>query len=83
MKRLGLTLMPVAVAATTTFGLHAQTAPPTKYKPAFPGQTDAPAPSTPSAPFNVEIVARQLNSPWSIAFLPDGNFLVTRSESVV
>ena len=47
-------------------------------KPAFPGQTHAPAPS-PSAPFQTQIVTDRLNAPWSIAFLPDGTFLVTEN----
>jgi glucose/arabinose dehydrogenase len=50
-----------------------------KPKPAFPGQTDAPAPSKPSPPVNVEIITARLTSPWSMALLPDGNFLVTES----
>jgi aldose sugar dehydrogenase len=50
-----------------------------KPKPAFPGQTDAPAPSKPSPPVNVEIITARLNTPWSMALLPDGNFLVTES----
>ncbi len=50
-----------------------------KPKPAFPGQTDAPAPSRPSPPVNVEIITARLTSPWSMALLPDGNFLVTES----
>src|SRR6185503_9473898 len=47
-------------------------------KPAFPGQTKAPAPP-PSAPFQTQIVTDRLNAPWSIAFLPDGTFLVTEN----
>lgn len=47
-------------------------------KPAFAGQTHAPAPPK-SAPFDTQIVAERLNSPWSLAFLPDGNFLVAES----
>jgi glucose/arabinose dehydrogenase len=47
-------------------------------RPAFPGQTDAPAPP-PSAPFQTEILTDRLNSPWSLAFLPDGAFLVTEN----
>src|SRR5262249_15094041 len=47
-------------------------------KPAFPGQTKAPAPQ-PSAPFQTQIVTERLNAPWSLAFLPDGTFLVTEN----
>jgi glucose/arabinose dehydrogenase len=46
-------------------------------KPAFPGQTHAPAPKTASL-FNVEVLVEgPLNLPWSLAFLPDGKMLVT------
>jgi len=48
-------------------------------KPAFPGQTNAPPPAKPSPQVNVEIITSRLTSPWSFAFLPDGNFLVTES----
>jgi glucose/arabinose dehydrogenase len=54
-----------------------------KPKPAFPGQTDAPRPSKPSQPINVETITNRLNSPWSLAFLPDGNFLVTESTGTM
>jgi glucose/arabinose dehydrogenase len=52
---------------------------PRKPKPAFPGQTDAPPPSKPSPPVAVEIITARLTAPWSMALLPDGNFLVTES----
>jgi aldose sugar dehydrogenase len=52
---------------------------PHKPKPAFPGQTDAPPPATPSPAVNVEIITNRLTTPWSFAFLPDGKFLVTES----
>ncbi|MBV9400761.1 MAG: PQQ-dependent sugar dehydrogenase [Bryobacterales bacterium] len=52
---------------------------PVKPKPAFPGQTDAPKPSKPSVPVKVESITNRLNSPWSVALLPGGNFLVTES----
>jgi glucose/arabinose dehydrogenase len=52
-------------------------------KPAFPGQTNAPAPAKPSPPFTVETVTARLSGPWSLAFLPDGNFLVTESAAAM
>ena len=45
-------------------------------KPAFPGQTDAPAPPRTSR-YKTEVITDKLVGPWAIAFLPDGNFLVT------
>jgi glucose/arabinose dehydrogenase len=46
-------------------------------KPAFPGQTKAPAPAKPSPAFTVETITGRIGGAWSLAFLPDGNFLVT------
>jgi glucose/arabinose dehydrogenase len=48
-------------------------------KPAFPGQTKAPRPAKASPALNVEVITNRLNGPWALAFLPDGNFLVTES----
>lgn len=48
-------------------------------KPAFPGQTGAPPPARPSPAFTVQTVASGLNGAWAIAFLPDGNLLVTQN----
>jgi glucose/arabinose dehydrogenase len=55
-----------------------ETAPPNApgQKPAFPGQTRAPRLSTDTA-FQVVTVARGLESPWGLAFLPDGRMLLT------
>jgi len=66
-----------AAAALTTL---AQTPEP---KPAFPGQTDAPAPAKPSSPFAVQTIATGLTSAWAVAFLPDGNFLVTQNTGAM
>src|SRR3954467_12844873 len=52
-------------------------------KPAFPGQTNAPLPAKPSPPFTVEVVTGRLSAPWSLAFLPDGNFLVTEGGGAI
>src|SRR5262245_63499320 len=45
-------------------------------KPAFPGQTDAPPPQ-PTSQYKTEVITDKLQGPWALAFLPDGNFLVT------
>src|SRR5262249_53370864 len=55
---------------------------PPRPKPAFAGQTNAP-PAKPSPPFTVETVAARLDAPWSFAFLPDGNFLITESRGAM
>jgi glucose/arabinose dehydrogenase len=52
-------------------------------KPAFPGQTNAPPPSKPSPPFSVQVITGRLSAPWSVSFLPDGNFLVTESAGTM
>jgi aldose sugar dehydrogenase len=46
-------------------------------KPAFAGQTHAPAPKAPSNVRVEVLVEGSLNNPWSLAFLPDGKLLVT------
>lgn len=45
-------------------------------RPAFEGQTRAPY-RTAGVAFDVRVVARELEHPWSLAFLPDGRMLVT------
>src|SRR5215469_9029458 len=56
---------------------------PRKPKPAFPGQTDAPKPSKLSAPVRIESITNRLTGPWSVALLPDDNFLVTESIGIM
>jgi glucose/arabinose dehydrogenase len=52
-------------------------------KPAFAGQTRAPAPAQPSPPPNVQTMATGLTGAWAIAFLPDGNLLVTQNAGTM
>jgi glucose/arabinose dehydrogenase len=65
-----------AAAALTVATIHAQVREPA---PAFAGQTKAPAPAHPSAPFTVQTIATGLSGAWAIAFLPDGKILVTQN----
>jgi aldose sugar dehydrogenase len=51
--------------------------------PAFSGQTDAPAPAKASPALAVQTVATGLTGAWSLAFLPDGKFLVTQSTGLM
>jgi glucose/arabinose dehydrogenase len=66
----------LAVSLATT--ASAQTAPPNApdQKPAFPGQTRAPAPAQASA-VGTTTVAEGIQGGWGFVFLPDGRMLVT------
>jgi glucose/arabinose dehydrogenase len=65
--------------ALCSCGALAQTPEP---EPAFAGQTDAPPPPRESA-YEVEVITDQLTGPWAVAFLPDGNFLVSERRGVL
>lgn len=65
-------------SARTTKGEPVPTPPPNAehQSPAFPGQTRAPEISS-AVQLDTSIVAAELEHPWAIEFLPDGNLLVT------
>ena len=67
----------MALSATLLVPAGAQGPEPT---PAFAGQTDAPPPATPSPELVVETLAGGLTGAWAMAFLPDGNILVTQNN---
>ena len=69
--------------AVTVEGLPIETRPPEKAddKPAFPGQTRAPYHAGNS--FTVTTLTDQLHSPWSMAFLPSGNILITEKPGAM
>jgi aldose sugar dehydrogenase len=73
-------MLATTVAAALTVTLVAQQPEP---KPAFAGQTDAPPPAKPSTPVNVQTIVTGLTGAWAVAFLPDGNFLITQNAGTM
>lgn len=72
---LALIALTASLSASAQAPVKATDFPPPK--PAFPGQTNAPAPAKPSAPVAVQPVVQALNRPWTFVFLPDGKMLIT------
>jgi len=65
-------------AASDTSLLPVETKKPnTDYKPAFAGQTRIAGVKTHTV-YETKILTKKLNSPWAIASLPDGRFLITQ-----
>lgn len=64
-------------------GKPVETRPPEKAddRPAFTGQTRAPF--EPGPAFHVSVLTDRLEEPWSLAFLPGGNLLVTEKPGVM
>lgn len=52
------------------------------YKPAFEGQTRIAGVKT-TTPYQSAVVTDKLKSPWAIAILPDGRFLITEREGTL
>jgi glucose/arabinose dehydrogenase len=52
-------------------------------RPAFPGQTRAPAPAQASPALQVTTLASGLTGAWSMAFLPNGHILVTQNQGTL
>ena len=71
-----------ALAAISLFVAGIATAQTHEPRPAFPGQTEAPPPSRESR-YEVEVITDQLTAPWALAFLPDGNFLVSERRGTL
>jgi glucose/arabinose dehydrogenase len=57
-------------------------APNSHYKPAFAGQTRIRGVHT-ATPYESRILTDKLNSPWGIAALPDGRFLITEKKGTM
>jgi glucose/arabinose dehydrogenase len=74
------TLVPPRAAPAQ--GAPVETAPPDvpELRPAFPGQTRAPAIRT-RTPLRVTTIASGFDKPWALAFLPDGRMLVTEKPT--
>jgi glucose/arabinose dehydrogenase len=55
---------------------------PPEPKPAFAGQTNAPPPARESR-YRTQVITDKLTGPWALAFLPDGNFLVSERRGAL
>src|SRR5690606_7863417 len=65
-----------------TYAPVEQNDPNTDYQPAFEGQTRINSVKTQTA-YTAEVIAEGLKSPWGIALLPDGRFLITEKEGTM
>src|SRR5687767_10896997 len=56
--------------------------PNSKYKPAFTGQTRINRVAT-KTPYEAVVITSDLKSPWGIAVMPDGRFLITQKTGTM
>lgn len=73
----------VSTAQQTTAGVSVETRKPNSdYKPAFEGQTRIAAVAT-KTPYEGKVLTSSLRSPWGIAPLPDGRFIITEKAGTI
>lgn len=73
----------VSTAQQTTAGVSVETRKPNSdYKPAFEGQTRIAAVAT-KTPYEGKVLTSSLRSPWGIAPLPDGRFIITEKAGAI
>ncbi|NGM61821.1 PQQ-dependent sugar dehydrogenase [Sphingobacterium sp. SGG-5] len=69
-------------AGDSTYAPVEKDKPNTDYQPAFEGQTRINGVKTQTA-YTAKVIAEGLKSPWGIALLPDGRFLITEKEGTM
>jgi glucose/arabinose dehydrogenase len=75
MRRTGITAAALLATCGAVAAVTSQTAPP--QKPAAVADPDGRVIASEKQTFKMEVVARNLETPWALAFLPDGRLLIT------